>query len=70
MARFEILAVEGVDLKVYHTHIRKAELEKLAADIEAQIVYLPKGEGDGEAGGRGGGGGGRRGRRGRAAEQD
>jgi hypothetical protein len=68
--RFEILAVEGADLKVYHTHIRKAELEKLAADIEAQIIYLPKGEGEGEQGEKPKSGGGRRRRRGRADEQD
>jgi len=42
--RFAIIAVEGADLKVYAPHIRKAELEKLAEDIGAQIVYLPRGE--------------------------
>jgi hypothetical protein len=42
--RFAIIAVEGADLKVYAPHIRKAELEKLAEEVGAQIVYLPRGE--------------------------
>lgn len=42
--RFAIVAVEGADLKVYAPHIRKAELEKLAEELQAQIVYLPRGE--------------------------
>jgi len=46
--RFEIVAVSGVDLKVYHSHVRKAEIEKIAEDLQAEIVYLPRGEGEGE----------------------
>jgi hypothetical protein len=42
--RFAVVAVEGTDLKVYHTHLRKSELEKLAAEVGAEIVYLPRGE--------------------------
>ncbi len=42
--RFEIVAVSGVDLRVYHSHVRKAEVEALASDIGASIVYLPRGE--------------------------
>ena len=42
--RFAIVAVEGVDLKVYAPHIRKAELEKLAEAVAAEVVYLPRGE--------------------------
>jgi hypothetical protein len=42
--RFAIVAVEGADLKVYAPHIRKAELEKLAEELKAEIVYLPRGE--------------------------
>ncbi len=45
--RFEIVAVSGVDLRVYHSHVRKAEVEALATDIGASIVYLPRGEGSG-----------------------
>jgi hypothetical protein len=42
--RFAIVAVEGVDLKVYRTRVRRAELEKISAEIGAEIVYLPRGE--------------------------
>jgi hypothetical protein len=45
LPRFAIVAVSGVDLKVYHSHVRKSELEKLAEDVGAEIVYLPRGEG-------------------------
>jgi hypothetical protein len=42
--RFMVVAVKGVDLKVYAPHVRKVELEKLAEEIEAEVVYLPSGE--------------------------
>jgi hypothetical protein len=42
--RFAVVAVQGIDLKVYHTHLRRAELEKLAEDVSAELVYLPRGE--------------------------
>jgi hypothetical protein len=42
--RFAIVATHGVDLRVYKTRIRRAELEKMAADLEGEIVYLPRGE--------------------------
>lgn len=41
--RFAIVAVQG-DLKVFKTRVRRAELEKMAAELEAEIVYLPRGE--------------------------
>ncbi len=43
--RFEIVAVSGVDLRVYHSHVRKSEVEALASEIGASIVYLPRGQG-------------------------
>jgi len=46
--RFELVAVSGVDLKVYHSHLRKSELERLAAELEAQVIFLPRGEGEGD----------------------
>jgi hypothetical protein len=64
--RFAIVAVEGLDLKVYHTHVRKAELEKIAADLGAELVYLPRGEKSGEEGAHPGG----RRRRHHGGEQD
>jgi len=42
--RFAIVAIEGIDLKVYAPHIRKTELEKLAEAVGAEVVYLPRGE--------------------------
>ena len=42
--RFAIVASHGVDLRVYKTRVRRGELEKIAADLGAEIVYLPRGE--------------------------
>ncbi len=42
--RFAIVAVQGADLKIFKTRVRRAELEKIAAETEAEIVYLPQGE--------------------------
>lgn len=68
--RFEIVAVTGVDLKVYHSHIRKGEVEHIAADLEAEIVYLPRGEGEGGGKGQQDGGKKRRKGGGRQREQE
>jgi hypothetical protein len=62
--RFAIVAAQGADLKVFKTRIRRAELEKIAAEIDAEIVYLPRGE-QKEPEGEGG-----KGRRRRRREQD
>jgi hypothetical protein len=62
--RFAIVAAQGTALNVYKTRVRRAELEKMAAEIDAEIVYLPRGEST--EGPEGGGGRGRRRRR----EQD
>jgi len=63
--RFAIVAAQGTDLNVYKTRIRRAELEKIAAEIDAEIVYLPRGESAEETEGEGG-----KGRRRRRREQD
>jgi hypothetical protein len=42
--RFAIVAAQGVDLRVYKTRVRRAEIEKIAAETGAEIVYLPRGE--------------------------
>jgi hypothetical protein len=52
--RFAIVASHGVDLRVYKTRLRRAELEKMAAEMEVDIVYLPRGE-HADEGGTGGG---------------
>jgi hypothetical protein len=43
--RFAIVAIQGADLKIFKPRIRKAELEMLAAETDAEIVYLPCGAG-------------------------
>jgi hypothetical protein len=42
--RFAIVAVQGADLKVFKSRVRRTELETIAAEIGAQVVYLPRGE--------------------------
>jgi len=63
--RFAVVAAQGANLNVYKTRVRRAELEKIAAEIGAEIVYLPRGEHDEELEGEGG-----RGRRRRHREQE
>jgi len=63
--RFAIIAVHGADLKMFRSRVRRAELETLATEIGAEIVYLPRGEQGAEPQGEGG-----RGRRHRRREQD
>ncbi len=58
--RFAIVAVQGIDLKVFQSHVRRTELEMIATETGAQLVYLPRGEGQGP---ESEGGGGRRRRR-------
>ncbi len=69
MPRFAVVATLGTDLRFIARHLRKAELEKLAEEAGAEIIYLPRGEhadeedeaeqrggrGRGMGGGRGGG---------------
>ncbi len=45
--RYIVLAVQGGDLKVYAHHFRKTELEQMARDAGAELVFLesmPEGE--------------------------
>jgi hypothetical protein len=63
--RFAIVAVQGADLKVFKSRVRRAELETLAAEMGAEIVYLPRGEQGEEPQGKGG-----RGQRRRRRERD
>jgi hypothetical protein len=63
--RFAIIAVQGTDLKVFKARVRRAELETIAAEIGAQVVYLPRGEQGEESQGEG-----RLGRRRRRRERD
>jgi hypothetical protein len=55
---------------VFKTRLRRAELEKIASDIGAEIIYLPRGEHAGEANPLEDAGQGRRHRRERNQDKD
>lgn len=40
--RFRVLAVSGIDLKIYGDHFRKKELEQLAQATGAELVALER----------------------------
>lgn len=40
--RFRVIAVSGVDLKVYGNHLRKKELEQIAKATGANLVALKR----------------------------
>lgn len=40
--RFRVLAVSGIDLKIYGNHFRKKELEKIAKSTDAKLVALER----------------------------
>jgi hypothetical protein len=46
--RFKLIAVAGVDIKVYGKHIRKKELEQIAEAVGAELILLKHGEKDEE----------------------
>ncbi len=43
--RFVLVAVAGIDMKVYAKHIRKTELELIAKSVGAKLVLLKGGQG-------------------------
>ena len=38
--RFRIVAVTGTDLRIRANHLRKTELERIAKDVGAEVVYF------------------------------
>ena len=48
--RFAVIAVHGSDIRFKRSFVRRAELEKIAQEADAEIVYLPSGD---KAGGEG-----------------
>ena len=52
--RFRVVGVAGSDVKIYAKHMRKKELDQIAIDSGAEIVYLEiqKGAKDGGGGGK------------------
>jgi hypothetical protein len=47
--RFRIVGVSGGDLRIYAEHFRKKEIEQIATETSASVVWLDvvKGKGDG-----------------------
>lgn len=41
--RYRIIAVTGVDLKVYGNHLRKVELDQIASATQSDLVVLKRG---------------------------
>jgi hypothetical protein len=39
--RLRVVGISGGDIKMYAKHIRKVELEMIAKESGAQIIYLP-----------------------------
>ncbi|MDD2421575.1 MAG: hypothetical protein PHC60_07735 [Heliobacteriaceae bacterium] len=46
--RFSVVGVVGTDLRLYVEHIRKMEVEQVAAAVGAEVVYLQAGREAGE----------------------
>ncbi len=42
--RFAVVAALGTDLEFVAVHYRRSELEKLAEEAGAELIYLPRGE--------------------------
>ena len=40
--RFRVIAVSGVDLKIYGSHLRKKELEQIAKATNVDLVQLKR----------------------------
>lgn len=40
--RFRVIAIQGIDLKIYADHLRKKELEQLAKATGATLVALKR----------------------------
>jgi hypothetical protein len=47
--RFAVVGIVGTDLRILAPHLRKSELEALAAAIQSEVVYLPRGEHPGQS---------------------
>ena len=41
-ARFRVVGISGKELKLYVDHIRKSELDMIAKEAGAEVIYLPK----------------------------
>ena len=39
--RFRVIATEGGELRFHAAHLRKTDIETIAGDLGAKVVYLP-----------------------------
>ncbi len=46
--RYKLVAIAGVDMKVYAKHLRKKELDQIAAALGAELVLLKAGNKESE----------------------
>jgi hypothetical protein len=46
--RFRVVGVSGGELKIYADHFRKKELEQIARETGAEIIWLEVSKGDGK----------------------
>jgi hypothetical protein len=51
--RFRVVGVSGGDLRIHADHFRKKELEQIAQETGAGIVWLEAGKGKGDGKGKG-----------------
>ncbi|HOP41524.1 MAG TPA: hypothetical protein PKZ42_06885 [Syntrophales bacterium] len=42
--RFNLVAVAGLDMKIFVKHMRKSELEQIAREVGAELIELKRGE--------------------------
>jgi hypothetical protein len=40
--RFRVIAVNGIDLKIYGNHFRKKELEQIAKATDAELIFVER----------------------------
>jgi hypothetical protein len=46
--RYSVVGVAGTDLKIHVKHIRKSEIDQIAAALGAEIVFLTAGKDEAE----------------------
>lgn len=47
--RFRVVGIQGGDLKIYAKRVRKCELDQIAKEVGAEVIYLER-DGEGAEG--------------------
>ncbi len=42
--RFRVIATQGGELRFHADHLRKVDIETIAKDLDAQVIYMPERE--------------------------